>query len=92
MTTTKPKVMVYVPIIGGAPIIAGELRRSSGRISVLYPAHVQLNPEQTRYVFSPLQFITGNQRIYESGIIADGDAAPHILTDYEAWVAAKNKE
>ena len=90
--TTKPKVMVYIPIVGGAPIIAAELKRSQGRIHVANPAHVQLNQEQTAYVFSPVQFIQDNHRIYESGLIVDGPAHKHMLSDYTEWVDKKEKQ
>lgn len=90
-SSAKPNIMVYIPLIGGAPIIATELKRSSGRISVKDPAHVQMSPEQTHYVFSPIQFISEDHRVYESGLILDGPAAKHMRADYEAWVFEKNK-
>lgn len=90
--SAKPNIMVYIPLIGGAPIIATELKRSGGRISVNDPAHVQLSPEQTHYVFSPIQFISEDHRVYESGLILDGPAAKHMRADYENWIAEKNKK
>jgi len=88
----KSNIMMYIPLVGGAPIIAMELKRSSGRISVKDPAHVQLSPEKTHYVFSPVQFITEDHRVYENGLILDGPAAKHMRADYEVWASSRNEE
>jgi hypothetical protein len=92
MPKAKPKVMVYIPLVGGSPIVGLELRRSGGRIYVGQPAHVQINSEQTNYQFSPFQFISRDHRLYESGLIADGPAATHMQEDYLAWVEKRTEK
>lgn len=86
-----PKVMVYIPLVGGAPVVAAELKRSNGQIYVRDPAHVQMNSEQTNYRFSPFQFISKDHRLFESGLIADGPAAKHLQEDYLAWLEKRTE-
>lgn len=85
-------VMVYVPLVGGAPIIAKEIKRIDGKIQVEHPAHVQLSQDQTHFTFSSLQFLSECPRVYESGLVAEGVAHAHMTKDYLTWVSKKKAE
>lgn len=82
-------VRVYVPLVGGAPIIAVEQRRRAGRIAVTDAAHFQMSDDQTHFVFSAMNYITKDTHLYESGLVADGRAPEHVARDYDAWRAGR---